>query len=51
MTTIKFLLIVLAGYLLGSISFSIWLSRLLGMDIRRKGSGNAGETNMTRVFG
>lgn len=51
MTTIKFLLIVLAGYLLGSISFSIWLSRLLGMDIRRKGSGNAGATNMARTFG
>lgn len=51
MIAIKFLLVVLAGYLLGSISFSIWLSRLLGMDIRRKGSGNAGATNMARTFG
>ena len=51
MTTIKFLLVILAGYLLGSISFSIWLSKMLGMDIRRKGSGNAGATNMARTFG
>lgn len=51
MIAIKFLLVVLTAYLLGSISFSIWLSRLLGMDIRRKGSGNAGATNMARTFG
>lgn len=40
-----------AGYLLGSLSFSIILSKLIGRDIRREGSGNAGATNMTRVFG
>ena len=51
MTAIKFSLVVLTGYILGSISFSIWLSRMLGMDIRRKGSGNAGATNMARTFG
>ena len=51
MTTIKFILVALAGYLLGSINFSIWLSRLLGKDIRRSGSGNAGATNMARTFG
>ena len=51
MTTIKFILVALAGYLLGSINFSIWLSRLLGKDIRRTGSGNAGATNMARTFG
>ncbi|MCR5664546.1 MAG: glycerol-3-phosphate acyltransferase [Oscillospiraceae bacterium] len=51
MVVVKILLAALAGYLLGSISFSIWLSRLLGMDIRRKGSGNAGATNMARTFG
>ena len=45
-------IIVLAGgYLLGSMNFSIILSRLLGRDIRKQGSGNAGATNMTRVFG
>ena len=44
-------LIIAAGYLLGSLSFSIILSRLIGKDIRHQGSGNAGATNMTRVFG
>ena len=42
----------MAGYLLGSLSFSIIISCLfLGRDIRKHGSGNAGATNMTRVFG
>lgn len=40
------------GYLLGSVSFSIILSRLLfGKDVRKRGSGNAGATNMARNFG
>ena len=51
MTAIKFILVALAGYLLGSINFSIWLSRMLGKDIRASGSGNAGATNMARTFG
>ncbi len=40
-----------SGYLLGSLSFSIIFSCFLGRDIRKQGSGNAGATNMTRVFG
>ena len=48
----KYLLIAVAGYLLGSMSASILLSRLaLGGDVRGKGSGNAGATNMARVYG
>ena len=48
----KYPLIALAGYLLGSMSVSILLSRLaLGGDVRSKGSGNAGATNMARVYG
>ena len=40
------------GYLLGSISSSILLSRgIHGSDVREKGSGNAGATNMARVYG
>ena len=40
------------GYFLGSVSFSIILSRLLfGKDVRKRGSGNAGATNMARNFG
>ena len=43
---------VLCGYLLGSISFSIILSRLRYQDdIRRHGSGNAGMTNTLRTYG
>ena len=43
---------VLCGYLLGSISFSIILSRLRYQDdIRRHGSGNAGMTNVLRTVG
>ena len=48
----KYPLIAVAGYLLGSMSASILLSRLaLGGDVRGKGSGNAGATNMARVYG
>lgn len=43
---------VAAGYLLGSISSSVLLSRLLyKTDIRKHGSHNAGATNAARVFG
>lgn len=52
MKILYWLIIPVAGYLLGSLSFSIILSKsFLGRDIRRQGSGNAGATNMTRVFG
>ncbi|WP_188887622.1 glycerol-3-phosphate 1-O-acyltransferase PlsY [Paenibacillus radicis (ex Gao et al. 2016)] len=43
---------VVASYLLGSISFSIVIARLVkGIDIREHGSGNAGATNTIRVLG
>ena len=52
MTYLYWILVPAIGYLLGSLSFSIIISCLfLGRDIRRHGSGNAGATNMTRVFG
>lgn len=52
MEIVKYLVTVLAGYLLGSISVSILLSRdVMGGDVRREGSGNAGATNMARVYG
>lgn len=49
------ILAVMAGvisYLIGSVNFSIMLSRLVGgKDIRQSGSGNAGATNMLRTYG
>jgi glycerol-3-phosphate acyltransferase PlsY len=51
MTFLRTVLVIVVGYLLGSLSFSIILSRILGRDIRSQGSGNAGATNMARVFG
>ena len=49
---LKYALVIAAGYLLGSLSASILISRTaLGEDVRSKGSGNAGATNMARVYG
>ncbi len=47
------LLLAAAGYLIGSCNASIILSKLVGRgrDVRSSGSGNAGATNMARVFG
>ena len=43
--------LVLASYLIGSLSGSLLLGRLRGVDIRRAGSGNAGGTNAFRTQG
>jgi glycerol-3-phosphate acyltransferase PlsY len=42
---------IVLGYLLGSISGSLLLGRLRGIDIRQQGSGNAGGTNAFRTQG
>lgn len=40
------------AYLIGSINFSVILSKkMAGFDVREKGSGNAGTTNMLRTVG
>jgi len=44
-------LALLMGYLIGSISASIIISKIKGNDIRNNGSGNAGATNTLRTFG
>jgi acyl phosphate:glycerol-3-phosphate acyltransferase len=45
-------LLVVGGYLLGSMPWGYWLVRLVERDdIRRHGSGNIGGTNVWRVYG
>jgi len=40
------------SYLLGSIPTAVWVGKsFFGLDIRTRGSGNAGATNVIRVFG
>lgn len=40
------------AYLLGSISFAVWIGRIFyKTDVRQHGSGNAGTTNTIRVLG
>lgn len=49
---ITYSIIALIGYLLGSISISVLISTyVLHNDVREHGSGNAGATNVARVFG
>ena len=43
--------ILLAGYILGSISFAVIVARARGVDILKAGSGNPGATNVKRVLG
>ena len=39
------------AYLIGSVSGSLLLGRLRGVDVRQHGSGNAGDTNALRTLG
>ena len=49
---VKYILILIISYLLGSINTSIIVGRIKsGEDIRQFGSGNAGATNTLRTFG
>lgn len=49
---VKYLIIAVISYFLGSFNFSIILSKTLEKrDIRESGSGNAGATNMLRTYG
>ncbi len=47
-----YIVVTIIAYLLGSISFSVIISKkLAGFDVREKGSGNAGTTNVLRTVG
>lgn len=43
--------VAIVSYLLGSLNFGVIISKLRGKDVRESGSGNAGATNMTRLYG
>ena len=46
------ILVVLGGYVLGSMPFGYWVVRLVkGEDIRKVGSGNIGASNVWRTYG
>ena len=52
MLALYLILSILIGYLFGSISISVLVSKLaFHDDVRTHGSGNAGATNMARVYG
>lgn len=47
-----YIIMAMIAYLIGSVNFSILISKkTAGFDIRQKGSGNAGTTNMLRSVG
>jgi glycerol-3-phosphate acyltransferase PlsY len=48
---LKFIVVALFGYLLGSIPAGYLAGRIAGIDIRKVGSGNIGATNVTRTLG
>ena len=49
---INYVVVAIVCYLIGSISFSvIFTKKLAGFDVREKGSGNAGTTNVLRTAG
>lgn len=49
---LAYIIIAIIAYLIGSVNFSIIISKkIAGFDVREKGSGNAGTTNMLRSVG
>ena len=49
---VVYIIMAIIGYLIGSVNFSVILSKkMAGFDVREKGSGNAGTTNMLRSVG
>ena len=49
---ITYIIIAIIAYLIGSINFGVIISKkMAGFDVREKGSGNAGSTNVLRTVG
>ena len=50
--TLQIILLIILAYLIGSIPTSVWIGKwFYKVDVRTKGSGNAGATNTIRVLG
>jgi len=47
----KFWILIMSAYLLGSIPFGLIIASVHGKDLRRTGSGNIGATNLSRLLG
>jgi len=49
---VEFIIMGIIAYLIGSVNFSVIISKkMAGFDVREKGSGNAGTTNILRSVG
>ena len=47
-----YIVMAIIAYAIGSVNFSVILSKkIAGFDVRERGSGNAGTTNMLRSVG
>ena len=44
-------LLIVLGYLCGSLPTGVWFARRAGIDVKRAGSGNIGATNVARTAG
>jgi glycerol-3-phosphate acyltransferase PlsY len=47
----KFVILIIGAYLLGSIPFGLIIAKVHGKDLRSIGSGNIGATNLSRALG
>ena len=49
---VAYIIMFIVAYLIGSVNFSVLISKkMAGFDVREKGSGNAGATNVLRTVG
>ncbi len=49
--TVKLIIAIFAGYMIGSLNSALIVGKFYGVDVREKGSGNPGMTNMFRTLG
>ncbi len=49
--TVRFAVILICAYLLGSVPFGLLIAASHGIDLRKVGSGNVGATNLSRALG